>query len=413
MRLRLSSIVLLALAALAVPSGADARATSYYRLVQYPGPASSDYGFAGIHTQTASAKRSIDMEMYELTDTAEENDLAAAARRGVTVRVLLDRDFSGGTVNGPAYAYLHSHGVAVRWAPAGYIFHIKATTFDRRIADVSTANLTSKYYAGTRDATIVDTNPAQVSAIEATFVRDWGAAPGGTPGSQTVQAGGLVWSPKTGTGTAEDAMVAEIQAAKSTVFFTSEELSDAAVYEALAADARRGVHCRIVMTASSEWTAGFTAAEQGGCQVHVFPISSASLYIHEKIVLDDAGSAGSSLLIGSQNAGDYSLTRNRELSLLLTNRTAHAVIASVASTFDRDFAKAGAWSSSTSTSSGGGSSAPPPTHAGACTPRTSGGNCYSAGEICSSAEHGESGIAKNGESIVCQANGAYWRWEPK
>jgi phosphatidylserine/phosphatidylglycerophosphate/cardiolipin synthase-like enzyme len=411
MRQRLSFLILSALAALIVPSAADA--ATYYRLVQYPGPASADYGFAGIHAQTASAKKSIDMEMYELTDTAEESSLAAAAKRGVKVRVLLDKDFSGGTVNSPAYAYLHSHGVAVRWAPAGYIFHIKVTTFDGRTSDVSSANLTAKYYSGTRDATIMDTNPVQVAAIEATFAHDWGAAPGGTPISQTVQAPGLVWSPNTGVGTAEDAMAAEIRAAKSSVFFTSEELSDPAVYGALAADARRGVRCRIVMTQSSEWTTGFTAAKQAGCQVHVFPNSSTALYIHEKIVLDDAGSARASLLIGSQNASAYSLTRNRELSLLLTNSTAHAVIASVASTFAKDFASATAWHGTASTGPSGGGSTTPPTTGGACTPKTSGGNCYSAGEMCSIAEHGESGIAKNGESIVCRQNGSYWRWEPK
>jgi phosphatidylserine/phosphatidylglycerophosphate/cardiolipin synthase-like enzyme len=413
MRLHLRSLVLLALAACAVPSVADASATSYYRLVQYPGAASSDYGFAGVHGQTAAAKKSIDMEMYELTDRLEENELAAAAKRGVTVRVLLDRDFSGGTVNRPAYTYLHSHGVAVRWGPAGYIFHIKAITFDRRTSDVSTANLTSKYYADTRDAMIIDTNPAQVAAIDGTFARDWGAAPGGKPGSQTVQAAGLVWSPNTGTGTAQDAMVAEIRAAKSSVFFTSEELSDPAVYDALGADAERGVHCQIVMTESSEWSVGFTAARRSGCQVHVFPDSSSALYIHEKIVLDDAGSTRASMLIGSQNAGDYSLTRNRELSLLLTDRTAHAVIASVASTFDRDFANASAWQSGTSTGTSGGGSVTTPTPTGACSPRTSSGNCYSAGEFCSDAEHGESGIAKDGEAIVCEENGSYWRWEPK
>lgn len=344
MRLRTIFILLLALTVLALPQVGDAGPASYYRLVQYPGPASSDYGFDGIHSQTASAKKSIDMEMYELTDTAEESALAAAARRGVVVRVLLDRDFSGAAVNGPAYAYLHNHGVKVRWAPAGYIFHIKATTFDRRISDVSTANLTSQYYSGTRDATIIDTDPAQVSAIEATFARDWGAAPGGAPAAQTVQSAGLVWSPESGSGSAEDAMVAEIRAARSSVFFTSEELSDPAVYDGLAADARRGVRCRVVMTESAEWTPGFTAATRAGCQVHVYPDSSSALYVHEKIVLVDAGRTSASLLIGSQNASDYSLTRNRELSLLLTNRTAHAVIAAVASTFDRDFAAASAWS---------------------------------------------------------------------
>jgi phosphatidylserine/phosphatidylglycerophosphate/cardiolipin synthase-like enzyme len=207
-------------------------------------------------------------------------------------------------------------------------------------------------------------------------------------------------------------MVAEIRAATSSVFFTSEELSDPAVYGALGADAERGVRCRIVMTDSSEWSIGFAAAQRAGCQVHVFPDSSSALYIHEKIVLDDAGSARASMLIGSQNAGDYSLTRNRELSLLLTDKTAHAVIASVASTFDRDFANAGAWHSSTSTVPSGGSSVTTTAPAGACSPKTSGGNCYSAGEFCSAAEHGESGIAKDGESIVCEQNGSYWRWEP-
>ena len=129
----------------------------------------------------------------------------------------------------------------VRWAPAHYIFHIKATTFDDRSSDVSTANLTSRYYATTRDAEVIDTDPTQVGAIEATFANDWRAAPNGTPRSQTVQAPGLLWSPNTPAGSAETAMVAEIDAARHSVGFESEELSDVPVYQALAADARRGV----------------------------------------------------------------------------------------------------------------------------------------------------------------------------
>lgn len=409
---RLNAAVLAVITVLMLPSLAQAGSRSYYRLIQYPGPAASDYGFASFHQQTRTAKKSIDMEMYELTDVAEEQALATAARRGVRVRVLLDRDFSGGSVNLPGYDYLKSHDVGVRWAPAGYIFHIKATTFDRRASDVSTANLTSKYYSDTRDATVVDTDPAQVSAIEGTFARDWGAAPGGTPRTQAVQAAGLVWSPDTGSGTAEDTMVSVIDAAKGSIDFTSEELSDPAVYEALAADARRGVSCRVVMTSSSEWQTGFSAISGAGCKLHVFPDSTRALYIHEKIVLDDAGKAGASLLIGSQNASSYSLTRNRELSLLLSNRQAHAVIVAVAATFNRDFAGAGAWQggSSGGSSSTGGGSAPPPS-GGACHPTASSGNCYSAGEFCSSAEHGESGTDKNGAAIVCEQNGSYWRWE--
>lgn len=307
--------------------------------MQYP-----QAGFGGFYAQIGAARRAIDMEMYELSDQTAEQDLARAARRGVRVRVLLDRDYSGARVNASAYAYLHAHGVQVRWAPQHYIFHIKATSFDGRTSDVSTGNLTAEYYASTRDAMVIDSDPAQVRAIEQTFANDWGAAPGGTPRSQTVQAPGLVWSPNTPTGSAESAIVAQIASARHVVDFESEELSDAAVYEALAAAARRGVSCRLVMTASSEWDTGFAAVTRAGCHVHLFADSSSQLYIHEKLLLDDPGSARESLLIGSQNASWYSLHENRELSLLIGAADGGAaVIGAVNAAFRSDYANSSAW----------------------------------------------------------------------
>ncbi len=322
-------------------SPGQASAASYYRLVQYPRA-----GFGGVYTQIAHAQRTIDMEMYELADRTAERDLVAAAARGVRVRVLLDKDFSGGEVNRGAFQYLAAHRVKVAWAPAGYIFHIKATTFDGTTSDISTANLVSKYYRTTRDAEIVDNNPAQVHAIEGTFSNDWTAGASGSPRSQTVQARGLIWSPNTGSGTAETALVKQIGSAHRTIDFESEELADPAIYQALAADARRGVRCRIVMTRSSEWNPAFRAVSNAGCRVHLFPDSSNDLYIHEKMILDDHGTAAESLLIGSQNASVTSLTKNRELGILLTR--AHGggdAIVAAAATFDSDFANASPWSS--------------------------------------------------------------------
>jgi len=46
-----------------------------------------------------------------------------------------------------------------------------------------------------------------------------------------------------------------------------------------------------------------------------------------------------------------------------------------------------------------------------CTPLTNGGNCYRAGEYCRNSDHGLTGTAGNGESIIC-ANNNGWRWEP-
>jgi hypothetical protein len=308
----------------ALASAGHGSATRYYRLVQYPGA-----GFGGFYTQIAHAQRTIDMEMYELEDRTAERDLVAAAARGVRVRVLLDRDFSGAEVNRSAAQYLAAHGVEVGWAPSGYIFHIKTTTFDGTTSDVSTANLVSKYYRTTRDAEIIDSDPAQVRAIEQTFSNDWMAGASGSPRAQTVQAPGLIWSPNTGSGTAETALVKQIRSARKTIDF----------------DARKGVSCRVVMTRSSEWDSAFRAVTKGGCRVHLFPDSSTALYIHEKLILDDHGTARESLLIGSQNASVTSLTRNRELGILLTQ--AHGgggAIAMASATFDSDFRHGSPWS---------------------------------------------------------------------
>lgn len=336
--------ILVAAVAVSVASGgfclAASAAKTYYRLVQYPGA-----GFTGFYAQIDGARHSIDMEIYELEDPTVEHDLAQAASHGVKVRVLLDRAYSGAEANAAAYAYLAAHHVPVRWAPAHYIFHIKTTTFDGRSSDISTANLTPQYYATTRDASLIDTNPMQVAAIEQTFANDWSSGTAGKPRTETVQAHGLVWSPNTGSGSAETAMVAQIDAAHRSVEFESEELSDSAVYDALAADARRGVSCEIVMTNSSEWHVALGAVAGAGCKVHLFPDSANTLYIHEKLILDDHGSSGQSLLIGSQNAGWTSLHENRELGVLIHDANGGGVVIDAANnTFASDYAQASAWS---------------------------------------------------------------------
>ena len=46
-----------------------------------------------------------------------------------------------------------------------------------------------------------------------------------------------------------------------------------------------------------------------------------------------------------------------------------------------------------------------------CYPLTNGGNCYEPGEYCRTSDHGATGIAGDGERIVCTDNDG-WRWEP-
>lgn len=46
-----------------------------------------------------------------------------------------------------------------------------------------------------------------------------------------------------------------------------------------------------------------------------------------------------------------------------------------------------------------------------CYPLTNGGNCYEPGEYCRNSDHGSSGVAGDGEAIICTYNNG-WRWEP-
>jgi phosphatidylserine/phosphatidylglycerophosphate/cardiolipin synthase-like enzyme len=301
--------------------------------VQYPAA-----GFSGLYAQTAAARKSIDMEMYELTDPREIAALVAARRRGLVVRVLLDSAFEIQKTNAAAFDVLKAGGVQVRWAPRSTIFHIKLTAFDGTTADISTANLTPKYYSTTRDAAVIDTYPVQVAAIEKTFDNDWN---GGNPSSDESNAPGLVWSPD-----AESAMVNQIESAHTSVDFTSEELSDPYIYDALATVAQRGIRCRIVMMDETEWAKAFGAVTGAGCIVHVLPDIPTGLYIHEKVVLVDAGTSSSSVLVGSQNASYSSLSFNRELSILLTGQQAPSVVDSIERTFNSDFAASERWPTS-------------------------------------------------------------------
>jgi hypothetical protein len=52
--------------------------------------------------------------------------------------------------------------------------------------------------------------------------------------------------------------------------------------------------------------------------------------------------------------------------------------------------------------------APPPA---SCYPTTDSGHCYEPGEYCRNSDHGASGVAGDGEKILCEDNNG-WRWEP-
>jgi cardiolipin synthase len=292
-------------------------------------------GLTAIYKLITGAKSSIDLTMYTLKDTTAEKDFAAAAARGVSVRVILDQHFEK-KFNTPTYNYLKAHKVQVTWAPAGTTYHQKTLTVDNKTSVVMTLNMNSEDYAGTRDFAVIDTSKSDVAAIVTTFNADF--AHKKTSGYTPPDGADLVWSPTN----SQAAILAVINAAKKTLIVENEERAYATTTDALEAAAKRGVNVQITMTKDSEWDDAFSALEKAGAHVHVYKDSTKVIYIHAKAIVADAGKSDEQVFVGSENFSHASLRTNRELGLRTTNK---AVISVINAVLAADYKGATAYSS--------------------------------------------------------------------
>jgi cardiolipin synthase A/B len=323
MRRLLSTLaVLLTTATAIVATAAPASAAVTYTLVTEP-----QDGYGPIYHLITSAASTLDMTMYELTDTTAEADLAADATRGVDVRVILDTNLEKSN-NTPAYTYLTSHGVHVVWASSTYAAtHQKTVTADDTTTAIMTGNLTSQYYSTSRDFAVIENNSFDVKAIEKVFNADYAhSAITPTDGDH------LVWSPTD----SQTQLLALINGATSSLEVENEEMGDPAVTTALENAANRGVNVEIIMTNDdNEYASEFDALTTAGAHVRTYAYT-ASLYIHAKVIIAD----GTQVFFGSENFSNASLNKNRELGFITTSTT---LINPVAATLASDYAGATAW----------------------------------------------------------------------
>jgi cardiolipin synthase A/B len=288
-------------------------------------------GFSPVYRLINDARHSIDVTMYEFADTPAEQDLAAAARRGVRVHVILDaREHSR---NAQAYSYLGSHRVKVTWSSTSYYYtHQKTLIIDGTQAVIMTANLTSEYYATSRDFLVIDTNRADVSAITTVFDADFAHQP-----ARPSDGSDLVWSPTD----SQDKLLALIDGATSSLRIYSEEMGDTTVGNALIQAARRGVDVQVCgENENGEYDSAYARLARAGIHISYYS-SPDGFYIHGKVIEADDGTSHATMFIGSENFSSTSLNRNRELGLIISGRT---VLSAIASTFATDFRNGKHWS---------------------------------------------------------------------
>lgn len=323
---RLIRLITVALAAASVLAFAPtASASGTYTLITYP-----DSAHTPVYDYINSATKSVDMTMYELTDTSAQNALVAAAQRGVTARVILDGAHQ--SVNGAAYNFLNAHGVKTVWSSNRYVYtHQKSIEVDGTSAYVSTGNLDSTYYASDRDYAVIENDPVDVAAIEQVFNADF------TNTAITPNNGNhLVWSPTN----AQAALLDMINSATTSLELEQLEMGSQAMTDALSNAAKRGVKVTLTMTDNGwGYECAWAQLVAAGVQLHTYP-ANGTPWIHAKTILADYGTPSARVFEGSENFSDTSLLNNRELGLIINDP---AVMSSMHNTMAKDFAGAKPW----------------------------------------------------------------------
>src|SRR4029077_1050731 len=132
---------------------------------------------AMLESALGSARARILAEVYTLTDPAIIAGLAAASRRGLDVRVLLDPNQA---YNRRGYAMLRGAGVGVRWypVPPGALLHAKIGLFDGVLV-LGSANWTLSGLGVNHELDIETRDPHAVTAYGSRFESDWTKSSGG------------------------------------------------------------------------------------------------------------------------------------------------------------------------------------------------------------------------------------------
>ena len=287
-------------------------------------------GFSPVYGLINGARRSIDVTMYEFADTTAEHDLAAAAKRGVQVHVILDERQK--SLNSNTFSYLSSRRIKVVWSSSRFTYtHQKTVVADGSKAVIMTANLTSKYYPTSRDFLVIDTNRADVAAITAVFDADF-AHRAVSPGDGA----DLVWSPTD----SQDKLLALINGATSSLRIYSEEMGDTTVENALVKAAKRGVDVQVCgENEDGEYDSAYAKLARAGIHISYYS-SSTGFYIHGKVIEADYGTGHARMFVGSENFSRTSLDDNRELGLIVSD---HAALSAMARTFAADFRNGKHW----------------------------------------------------------------------
>lgn len=299
-------------------------------------------GIRPILEAIAGAERSIRLKIYLFTDSRQDviDALAAAQRRGVDVRILIEREPAGGSNTG-IYLKLRDAGLnARRTQPFRFVFtHEKSLVIDDRAAIISTANVTASSFLGNREYQVALDDPALVAEASRVFDADWEAK------DIDLRDARLVWGPSLPgpgglvRGNARARVLELIRGARSSLVLQQAGLVDEETIRELEAAAARGVKVQVLGSPADPevdtyFVPGAERLRAAGADVRYV----LAPYVHAKVIVAD----GDRALVGSINLSANSLDANRELSVILTRADAPRALEDLLAVLAEDASRASA-----------------------------------------------------------------------
>jgi phosphatidylserine/phosphatidylglycerophosphate/cardiolipin synthase-like enzyme len=261
------------------------------------------------------ARKSVWMKIYLLTSTTVIESLEKAADRGVDVRVMLEnRPFGGGNVSPQeTMARLRAAGIKAKEDnPKFALTHEKSMVIDGKTAFIMNSNMTKSALNESknqrnREFGIITTNPQDVNGVVEIFQADWERR------EPRYYAPNLVVSPIN----ARSTFLTLINGAEKTLYLEQELVNDDQIELALVGARKRGVDVKVIsseVVKDEDSTSREGVIKMGRARVPVRILTK--LYMHAKLILVD----GQKAYIGSVNISTYSLDRNRELGIVISDQ---------------------------------------------------------------------------------------------
>jgi len=255
-----------------------------------------------------TASSSLNVCMFVLDDPLFLQALIRAKRRGVDVRVMLNRHRRNGELeNERAWRLLGDAGVEVRASSQKFeLTHEKSLVVDDEIGFIQSMNWDGRRAQTARDYAIVTRNPQETKEMTDCFDADWNEQ------SFSPKRGSrLIWCPDNG----RPRIAAFIDGAVHSLWVQNERYQDTVIIERLVRASLRGVKVHILTSPPhrlksdhlNEGIGGLRILQDVGIKVHV----AKHVKLHAKMMIAD----GRSAIIGSINLTPGSFNGRRELAI--------------------------------------------------------------------------------------------------